>query len=477
MAKSKRGNRGETQATPGRPSDQSGDIEASEVKDEEHKTNKANIKLDDWQVEALEEKGNLLLCTGRQVGKTTIMSIKAVEEMIARPGTRIIVCSLTEDQAQLIIIMVLDYLQRKYKSWIAKGKHAPTKSSVTLNNKSKIIARPVGNTGDAVRGFTGDILILDEASRFNEFIFTAAKPTLLTTGGKIWICSTPFGKQGYFYDCYLNKSGRFKVIHTNSWDVVNNREISDSWTPQQKKLAIEYLEAEKKDMSELQFAQEYLGMFVDDLRQLFSDAIIDKSCILKRPTLIPRGSEFYMGVDIARLGEDETTFEIIQKINKDYFRQIENLVYKKRLTTDTYDTIVALEKQYNFKQIGIDAGAGALGVGILDFLLRNDYVKRKMIALNNLSRNLDSRGERKRTLLKEDMYLNMLAMMEKEQLKLLDDEDLRLSLKSIQYEYVATAGKKTQVRIFSNYGHIAEGLVRASWLANQKSLNLVIDYI
>ena len=31
-----------------------------------------------------------------------------------------------------------------------------------------------------------------------ESVFTASKPTLLTTGGKIWMCSTPFGKTGYF---------------------------------------------------------------------------------------------------------------------------------------------------------------------------------------------------------------------------------------------------------------------------------------
>src|SRR3990167_1532378 len=86
--------------------------------------------------------------------------------------------------------------------------------------------RPVGNTGDAVRGFTGDILILDEVSRFQEMILNASKPVLLTTAGKIWMCSTPFGKKGYFYESFLNKFGRFKVWHKSCEEVIFDRKIS-----------------------------------------------------------------------------------------------------------------------------------------------------------------------------------------------------------------------------------------------------------
>ena len=435
MEQSKRGSGRNSEEVKERHIDKRGTSEDSQPK-------ARTLRLDDWQLDALENEGNLLLCTGRQVGKTTIMSIKAAEYLVKHPNSRIIVCSLTEDQAQLMIVMVLDYLQRNYKSYIAKGKKAPTKSSVTLNNKSKVIARPVGNTGDAVRGFTGDILILDEASRFNDFIFQAAKPTLLTTGGKIWICSTPFGKSGYFYECFLNKHERFKVIHTNSWNVVNTRPISEAWTIQQKTLAIEFLNQEKKDMSELQFSQEYLGMFVDDLRQLFSDKIINHTCTEIRPPTIRPHREYYCGIDIARLGADEGTYEVLEKVdlgdNEKRLIQVENIVTKKQLTTQTFDRIIQLNKQYDFRKIGIDAGAGALGVTILDFLLREDDVKRKVEALNNRQIPLDRDGKRKRGLLKEDMYLNLLALMETRRIKLLKDEDLILSLRSVQYEYITT---------------------------------------
>ena len=141
------------------------------------------MKLDDWQKEVLKYDGDILLNTGRQVGKTTIFSIKAAEYMIKHKNSRIVVVSLTEDQAQLIIVMILSYLEKKYPNLIGIKKNKPTKSRINLINGSNVISRPVGNTGDAIRGFTGDVLIVDEASRMPEMMWKAAKPTLLTTGG------------------------------------------------------------------------------------------------------------------------------------------------------------------------------------------------------------------------------------------------------------------------------------------------------
>jgi len=156
---------------------------------------------------------------------------------------------------------------------------------------------------------------------------------------------------------------------------------------------------------------------------------------------------------------------------------VENIVTKKQLTTQTFDRIVNLDKQWNFRKIGIDAGSGSLGVGILDFLLRQPIVKKKVIALNNLSRSLDHEGKRKRVLLKEDMYFNLQALMEMGRVKLLDDMDIKLSLKSVQYEYVMKEGQKTRIRIFGQYTHVVEGIVRALWLANQKHLKAFITYV
>ena len=474
MAKNKRGNSEQNSESKGQSD--SGD-RALEDSRRENKGLKA-IKLDKWQQEIVDAKGHILLCTGRQVGKTTVFAIKAAERMVSQKNCRIIVGSLTEDQAQLIIIMTLTHLEKNYRSWIKKPySRNITKGSITLNNGSKIIARPVGTTGDAFRGFTGDVLIADEASRMPSTMWAAAKPTLLTTGGEIWMCSTPFGQEGYFYECYLNKHNRFKVFHVSSEEVIQNRPLSDVWTQERREGALRLLDEEKSDMSELEYAQEYLAKFIEDLRQFFSDKVIEKSCILNRRNLINRHAQHYLGCDIARMGEDEGTMEVIDWIDKDNMQHTESIITKKQLTTQTHDNIINLNKLWNFKQIGIDAGAGSLGVGILDWLLRDPSVKRKVIDLNNLKIIKDHRGEKTGRLLKEGMYQNMLMLMESGRLKLLNDNDVRLSLKSVQYEYTRKQGQQSKIRIFGKYTHIAEGLVRAAWLANQKSLNVSISYI
>jgi hypothetical protein len=433
----------------------------------------ADIVLDDWQKNMLKVEGNIVLCTGRQVGKTTIMAMKAVEYMINNPGSKIIIVSLTEDQAKLIIIMMLDYMEKKDRRMIARGKNKPTQNKLILTNKSSALARPVGTTGDAVRGFTGDVLIIDEASRMPELVWTASRPTLLTTGGQIWMCSTPHGKQGYFWEAFQNKNDKYFVFHISSEKAIHDRPVNDNWTETKREGAINFLELEKSDMSSLQYGQEYLGLFLDELRQYFPDELIEKVCSIKRRETILKNRYYSLGVDIARMGNDSSTFEIIDKISEKNLIQVENIVTKKTRTTQTEDRIFQLNRQYdNIKNIYIDAGSGSLGVGVFDHLLDNPETKRKVVAINNRARPLDREGKKKTKLLKEDLYDNLLSLMERGYIKLLDDEDIRISLKSVQYEFLKKEMGFTQMRIFGNDTHIAEGLIRAAWCVKDKRLNI-----
>jgi hypothetical protein len=425
--------------------------------------------LDDWQREALNHKGDLLLCTGRQIGKTYILARKAAERMIKQEGVRIIIASLTEDQAKLIIVMILDFLEKHFPKIIAKGRNKPTQSKITLINKSYAMARPVGTTGDSLRGFTGDVLVLDEVSRFSELILTAAKPTLLATGGELWLASTPFGKgtkqkPNYFYQCFLNKNGRFKVIYKPTPTAIRERKINDYWTEEKREKVLKFLEEEQKEMSELQFGQEYLGLFLDDIRQFFDDELIAKTCILRRPEIYPKKNNC-LGVDVARFGGDEITYEILN-VRDEKIHQIENIVKKNQPTTQTEEDILHLNKIFNTEKIGIDAGSGALGVGIFDRLLKNVETRRRVVAMNNRMMSLDKNNKQKQKIFKQDMYENLLNLMEKGKIKLLNDDEVLMSLKSVQWEL---EGEK--VRIFGSYTHIAEGLTRAAWLAEKEKIN------
>src|SRR3989304_1313238 len=87
--------------------------------------------LDEWQKDYIfnthPDENCFLLC-GRQVGKTTAMSIRAVELCINhyKKGEFVLINSITEKQAYHMLAKALAYAQSKYSKHILKGKDRPT---------------------------------------------------------------------------------------------------------------------------------------------------------------------------------------------------------------------------------------------------------------------------------------------------------------------------------------------------------------
>jgi len=442
-----------------------------------------NLTLDPWQEEIINYEGNILLAKGRRIGATYLFALKAVEHIFKyhnpHPTSQVVCVSITEEQAQLMIAFATNYARSKYPQYIGRGKNKPTLNRLILKvngNRRILLARPVGIAGDSIRGFEGQVLMVDEASKMPALFWASARPILATTGGKIWMWSTFFGTEDYFYIqfdkiYYLKElNARFKVWMRTTEEVFRERKICDSWTAKQRKEALEFLEDEKKDMTRLVYAQEYLAIASNNLLQLFPDKLLEQTLTLTREAHInPQRRDYFLGQDIAGMGKDTSTWEILDGTDKKAVTQVENITKKKTRLPERIRTTISLEHQYRFKRIGIDNGG--MGSGDFDDLLELSETRRKVIALNNASKDLNRDGTKKKKLLKEDMYNNLLGMMEKEEIKLLNDNDIYHSLRSIQFE---TVNRKT--RYHSSNAHIAEGLIRAAWLIKSKSLNIYIHY-
>jgi hypothetical protein len=223
-------------------------------------------------------------------------------------------------------------------------------------------------------------------------------------------------------------------------------------------------------MSKREYAQEYLGDFVDSLFRYFPLEVIKRCCILKRAAF-QEGRTYFSGWDLARMGEDESCGAVIDRTDRENLVQVENVVTRKTLTTTTEKNIIQLDSRFPSKKIYLDAGAGTLGVSIFDHLL-DTSLRHKIVAINNRSRPLDMDANQKSKILKDDLYSNLLALMEQGKIKLLDDDAVRESLQSVQYEYLVTAKTDTRLHIFGNYTHIVEALIRACYCTQDKSLNL-----
>ncbi len=418
------------------------------------------LVLDQWQKDVLDAEGNICLCSGRQVGKSEIIALKTARFILKHPNKKVLIISVTEQQAELMLVKIVLHLHDLDKKSICKGANRPTKHKVTLTNGSYAITKAVGQYGLGALGLTMDVVVPDECAYLPETIWQSITPMLLTTGGHLWLLSTPNAQEGYFYEAYTNPAFGFKTFHVNSEEVAQGR------PEPMRSLMLAHLEREKARMSPMQYAQQYLAQFQEELGQLFPDSLIEQCQSLDRVFTITPNSDFFLGVDVARMGGDETTFEILERKDGKYYQR-ENLVDKYTLTTETISKILELDRIYKFKNIYIDDGG--LGVAVFDQLLNTPQTKNKVVAINNASRSVEVNDNRTRKLLKEDLYLNFKAMLEKGELFLLKDSNIFTSLKSIMIEHDVS---KANIKIYGRYSHITEGLIRAAWSNHSTRLNL-----
>lgn len=407
------------------------------------------LTLDPWQKEYIEAEGDCFVLCGRQSGKTTAASIKAAELVRKNKDYTILMVAFTEKQAYNLFFKTLMYLQARYPKMIKKGKNAPTKHEIRLINGSKIMCYAAGLNAHGLVGFTANKVFIDEAAPMDEEIFVCLAPMLSVTGGSMDLISTPRGKRGFFYKCSLDE--HFTKFYINAEDCPRHTK--------------EFLEKQKKRFSPMRYAMEYKALFLDEFKQVFSDKIIKRCCILKRRKERRRMRDYFLGVDIARMGKDLSTFEIIDGTHRDALEQVENLVTKETLTTESTQLILSLNRIYDFNKIMIDDGG--MGIGPYDQLLTNDETSRKIMATYSTYRPMDREELKKKKVIKEEMYDTMVSMMNQDKLKLLDDDELTLSLKSVMWEDV-----NGKIKYSGSCDHIADGLVRAVWAAKKKGLNI-----
>lgn len=413
--------------------------------------NRPWLSLDPWQKEYIKtppEQDCFLLST-RQGGKTTAMSIKAVEMCVKhfKEGDIVLISSLTERQAQMMLKKAQIYAEALYPKLIDKTRdNKPTMHRLLFKNGSGILCYAAGEEGDSTRGYTLKKLMVDEGSRMDELYFISATPTLSVSKGSMDIASTPHGKvdkegnETFFYRC--SKDPQFKKFYISAEDCPRH--------------SPEFLQRERERMSKLQYAQEYMAQFLDELKRVFDEELIKRICVLTRREEILRGRVYYIGVDVAGFGKDLCTYEVLHKLDNGNLMQVENIIEKRNFTTDTTKRIINLNEAYNFKKIGVDDGG--VGFGVFSELMKEEKTKRKTFALNNASRPLDKEGEKSKKLLKEEMYINLLSLMENNKIQLLDDDEVKDSLRSIQHE---------DEKIFGSNSHVVEGIIRGVYLASE----------
>jgi hypothetical protein len=431
------------------------------------------INLDSWQKDFIACKGDKILCTGRQVGKTEACARDCVEWAMKTLKKGIILMTAPQEfQAETLFNKTLAIFIEEYKFALMIGKDRPTKTEIKLKKGIIIICKTAGTSGFGLRSMTVIRTYIDECSQMPDACWEAIDPQSLMTDSDTIYLSTPFGMQGRFYDCWINKNEAYKSFTRFSIDsetCIKERKISPSWTQEQREKALIKIEQARMRMTHKQFMQEYMGKFIESLMQFFPDKLIKECMIVLRPSSIQAG-KYYLGVDVGGKGGSESTFSILKKISNKRFIQIESINVNYEMVTMTEREIIHLDNLYHFRKILIDSGG--LGVGVTDHLLENPAIKKRIIEINNSKRNIEPETEEHPkivTLMKNDLYNNLLCLMERGEIELLDDPAIFQSLKSVQFEIT----ERKDLLIFGEYTHLAESIIRSAWGAvKDKSLNL-----
>lgn len=189
-----------------------------------------------------------VLASGRRFGKTYL----AIYELLFR-AARV---------NQVVWYVAPSYRQAKQISWKMlkeaisalqwTAKYNESDLSCYLVSSGSTIALRGAENYDSLRGVGINLLVMDEAADIKQEAWTEVlRPTLSDTGGKAFFIGTPKGRN-WFYDLYMH--GKDNVPGWESWQFT---------TVEGGNVPPEEVEAARRDLDELTFAQEYLASFIN----------------------------------------------------------------------------------------------------------------------------------------------------------------------------------------------------------------------
>lgn len=195
-----------------------------------------------WQEDYLRETRDTVVLKGRQVGASTAGGVIAIRRARYWPGSLVAIVSPSLKQST-------EVKERAKGGLVAVGEHLVRDSSsvLELRNGSRILSLP--GSAKSVRGWSADLLILDEAAFIEPETFLAARATVAATGGRVIIQSTPEGPFGNFYEIWMDPDPRWAKFKVRSDEVPT---ISKA-----------FLDSERAQMTEEEFLQEYGAEFTN----------------------------------------------------------------------------------------------------------------------------------------------------------------------------------------------------------------------
>ena len=358
---------------------------------------------------------------GRKVGKSTSTAVKVLhmawfadifsETVKDRCDILIVAPTLAQANIMMDVIKTMAHRTSAYAEYIIRE----TQTEIDIawlsdGGVTRIYTRAAGDTGRSLRGYIPHLIIVDEAAFVKNPVLIALVPAAMGQKAKIWLTSTPFGKIGYFYEKHLDanmpdvKNRMWKEYHVSSLDNPVTRE-DPIFIDELKKLAKE------------QYEQEVLGNFLEEGDAMFPIEML-KAAVVESIKL-PNSVRYYMGVDLARVGKDETVFTLIAVDDNEKVYVIRTYSEAQSNLVDLVDRIAGWCRDYPIETVFMDETG--LGAGAVDLALNRD------LPVEGIVFTLQS---------KEEMYTTLRLLFENKRIKLSQIDKLIYQLSYVRREYV-----------------------------------------
>lgn len=295
------------------------------------------------------EKMYHIIDAGRQCGKSFLCNQLLLFFAINNPKWQCCYVSMTYAQSGKLFKELLSGI----KKFNIIGKTNKIENSIILKNGSEIYFKAYTNA-DAIRGYSFDCLIIDEAAFMDdEDFYQVFRPTLAVKGKKCILCSSPRG-YNYFYDLYMageNGENNYASYFANftTCPFSNLEEIEDA----------------RKKLPDKIFRAEYLGEFVEGTMSVFSNY---RNCI---DITVPTG-KYFAAIDVGR--QNDFTVLTIMKGRK--------VVYMNRWNKDTWENIIKSITEQLSTYKPVQTYVEVNGVGDVFFEMLYKELKRLQINTN-----------------------------------------------------------------------------------------------
>lgn len=202
-----------------------------------------------------------VVCAGRQVGKSTVLSTLALFEAVTRRNITVLLVSAGEVASRRLLE---ECTALAVESSLGGSVLDDSKSLLSFSNGSRIISVPASQR--QIRGWPVDVLILDEAGFIDQDIWRAAEPAIIARpGSKVILTSTPWGDSTHFFRALWNRGMDSPDENVASWH------WPSSVSPLVDDVLLEQIR--QRESSEY-FKREFLAEWTDSAGAYFSEAEI-----------------------------------------------------------------------------------------------------------------------------------------------------------------------------------------------------------